>query len=524
MKMMMPLQFNIQIKNESNNNSYNKENSINDSSDIDKTESNIEDEFGKENKKKLGISIHNINKENNNDNIFRLNKDIYDEIDSFDFKNKTLNLGDKKGRINLRYLSENKLNKSIKLNSQLENNYNIIPRKKKISFKEPIRMRSNNNMKNKNSDKSMMLTAYNSSKKLKINSLDNENEINEDKDKEKNKATIISVDEDNIIIHNNRKLNKKSLRSILKSKNASQMLSTDVLISYNEQKLKNIIKNKNMNSTRQINRRKRSSNNAMVSYLDRRKEKKENENKNKNNIGNMRLRNKKVSMAYTDEELQEMEFEEALYNDKRPFIRMFWSYLKEEHVFVNNIFLGSYLDLRVIKLSFLFFSFMISFFLNSLFYTDDYISESYHNNGVLDFVSSLPKAIYSFLVTIIISNLLRILSSNKKTLKEIIKEKLNKMKYLKKMELALKHLKIKLIIYFIFLSILGIFFLYYITAFCAVYQNSQNYWIYGCLESLFLDMLSPFIVCIFLSYFRYFGLIKHSSFFYSLASFLANIL
>jgi len=92
------------------------------------------------------------------------------------------------------------------------------------------------------------------------------------------------------------------------------------------------------------------------------------------------------------------------------------------------------------------------------------------------------------------------------------------------MELALKQLKIKLIIYFIFLSILGIFFLYYISAFCAVYQNSQNYWIYGCLESLFLDMLSPFIVCIFLSSFRYFGLIKHSSFFYSLASFLANIL
>ena len=294
-------------------------------------------------------------------------------------------------------------------------------------------------------------------------------------------------------------MNKKTLKSVLKSRNISQMLSTDVLVPNNEQKLKNIIKNKkdkNMNSNKQINKRKRSSNNTTAfAYLHRKKQEEgnENKNKNKNNIGNMRLRNKKVSMAYTDEELQGMEFVEALYNDNRPFIRMYWAYLKEEHIIFNNIFLASYLDLRVIKLSFLFFSIMISFFLNSFF------------------------------VTIIISNLLRMLSNNKKTLKGIIKEKLNKMKYLEKMESALKQLRIKLVIYFIFLFILGIFFLYYITAFCAVYQNSQYYWLYGCLESLFLDMLSPFITCIILTSFRYFGLIKHSSFFYSLASFLSNI-
>ena len=238
----------------------------------------------------------------------------------------------------------------------------------------------------------------------------------------------------------------------------------------------------------------------------------------------MNLKNKKVNLAYTDEELQEMEFEEALYKDNRPFIRIYWSYLIEEHIIINNLFTDSYLNLRVIKLSLLFLDLIISFFLNSFFYTDNYISESYHNNGVLDFVSSLPKAIYSFLVTIIISNLLKMLSNNKKNLKEILKEKLNKIEFLKRMESALKQLKIKLIIYFTSLFILGILFLYYITAFCAVYQNSQYYWIYGCLESLFLDMVTPFIICIFLSCFRYIGLIKHYSFFYSLASFLSNFI
>ena len=116
------------------------------------------------------------------------------------------------------------------------------------------------------------------------------------------------------------------------------------------------------------------------------------------------------------------------------------------------------------------------------------------------------------------------LSTNKKNLKEIINEKLSKMEYLKRMESALKQLRTKLIIYFICLFTFGILFLYYITAFCAVYQNSQYYWLYGCLESFFLDMLTPFFICILLACFRYIGLIKHSSFFYSLAFFLSNIL
>jgi hypothetical protein len=340
-------------KNESSDNSYifNLDNNINDSSDINKTESNIEDEFekeGKEDKKKLGISIHKTNKENNNNKVIRFEKNSNDDLDdNIDYKNKTLNLGDKKSRINQINLLENRLNKSIKLNSPEKKNSNMLPRvypqKKKISFNEPLRFRSKNNIKTQNFDDSMIRTAYNNNNKLninKINSMDNENEINiernEDEDKGKYIETITPLDED-VKIHNNRKLNKKSLKSILKSrnKNQMQMLSTDLLFSNDGQKLKNSVKSqkdKNMNSSKQINRRKRSSNNTILGYLNRRKKEVENDNKNKNNIGNMRLRNKKVNMAYTDEELQEMEFVEALYNDNRPFIRMYWAYLKEEHI------------------------------------------------------------------------------------------------------------------------------------------------------------------------------------------------
>ena len=250
-----------------------------------------------------------------------------------------------------------------------------------------------------------------------------------------------------------------------------------------------------------------------------------NNNKIKNgNEGNMRLKNKNVNFAYTDEELNEMKFDEAFHNDKRPFLRIYWSYLLANHIILNTFFADSYLDLRIIKISFLIYTFEISFFLNAFFYTDEYISSTYHNDGVLDFFSSLPKSIYSMIVTMIGGNLLKMLSSSKSQLMKILKERNNKLEYLYLMKKELRKLRNKLIIYFIFVFILGLFFLYYISAFCAVYQNSQLFWFYGCLESLAMDISLPFIICLLFAILRFLALKKHLKMVYILAKFLNIIL
>ena len=77
----------------------------------------------------------------------------------------------------------------------------------------------------------------------------------------------------------------------------------------------------------------------------------------------------------------------------------------------------------IIKLSFLLCTFQISFFLNAFFYTDEYISDAYHNDGVLDFASGLPKSIYSFIATLVTTNLLRMLSNSKSELMKLIRER-----------------------------------------------------------------------------------------------------
>ena len=116
------------------------------------------------------------------------------------------------------------------------------------------------------------------------------------------------------------------------------------------------------------------------------------------------------------------------------------------------------------------------------------------------------------------------LSSSKKQLNKIIEERQDKKEYLAAVEKELKKFKNKIIWYFIIVLLLSIFFSYYTSAFCAVYQNSQTFWLIGCLESLALDFVTPFLICAVLSVLRYIGLKKRTKCVYNAAKFLGKLM
>ena len=231
-----------------------------------------------------------------------------------------------------------------------------------------------------------------------------------------------------------------------------------------------------------------------------------------------------ISLSKTDEDLQDMEYEEAILYDKRSFLRMYWAFLIDTQIILGTFCTDSYLNLFVIKLSFFIFNFQIMFFLNAFFYTDEYISDAYHNDGVLDFVSGLPKSIYSFIATLITTNLLRMLSNSKSELKKLIREKRKNKNYINLIDIKLKRLRIKLIIYFIFVFLLGLLFFYYVTSFCAVYRYSQKYWFLGCLQSFGIDSFVAISICIILALFRYIAIKKHIKCFYYTTNLISTFL
>ena len=223
-------------------------------------------------------------------------------------------------------------------------------------------------------------------------------------------------------------------------------------------------------------------------------------------------------------DLQNMSYEEAIIFDKRGYLKMYWGFLVDSQIILGTFCTDNHLDLFIIKLSFLSFNLQINLFLNAFFYTDKYISDAYHNNGVLDFISGLPKAIYSFIALLITTNLLRMLSSSKSELMNLIMKKRKYKNYVCLIRLKIKKLGIKLIIYFILVFIFSLFFFYYVSAFCAVYRNSQKYWFFGFLESFAIDSSVPFGFCLILAFLRYISVKKRIKYFYLLADFISQIL
>ena len=271
-------------------------------------------------------------------------------------------------------------------------------------------------------------------------------------------------------------------------------------------------------------------NNTIIKKKKRKKKLKRKKDKDEKNINKIEtvaekendINNSKISQK--DDDFQEMDYEEAVEQDKRVYLRMFWSFLVDSQIILSTFFTENSLHLFIIKLSFFVCSFQISFFLNALFYSDDYISDAYHNDGVLDFVSGLPKSIYSFIATLISSNLLMMLSNSKSELMKIIREKSKDNNYFDLINAKLKKLRNKLIAYFILVFSFGLFFLYYVSAFCAVYIYSQKYWFYGCLESFAMDSLVALILSLFLALLRYISLKKKIKYLYKLTDIISIFL
>ena len=225
-----------------------------------------------------------------------------------------------------------------------------------------------------------------------------------------------------------------------------------------------------------------------------------------------------IIISNKEEYLKDMDYDDTIKNDNRTILRIYWSYFVFSQINQGTFCTENNLNLFVIKLSFLIFMFEINLFLNALFYSDDYISNAYYNNGILDFVSGLPKSIYSAIVSYAMPIILQKLSNSEKELYKVMKENYNDNNYKEIVNIKLKKLRIKLIAYYIIVFVLGILFLYFVSTFCAVYRHSQIYWFVGFLESFIIDIFISALICLIVSLFRYASIKKHNKCFHTISN------
>ena len=178
---------------------------------------------------------------------------------------------------------------------------------------------------------------------------------------------------------------------------------------------------------------------------------------------------------------------------------MFFSLIQKK-IDIINLFYGNE-KIKSILISEYILSLLIDFFFNALLYSDEIVSHKYHNNGKLEFITTMLLSLLSNLLSSIICYYFDISKSLEDRLEQTLEMK-KALYYQRIMEKFVKFLKIKIFIFIIKEIIIIIISFYYIIIFCIVYSYSQKSLLYNYLTSLFEQILKTFIISIIIAILR----------------------
>ena len=200
--------------------------------------------------------------------------------------------------------------------------------------------------------------------------------------------------------------------------------------------------------------------------------------------------NKKISL----EEISLLGFKNSIKYDKSSFCEYYWFLLKYHQLIIFTFITKSDNNLKIIKISLFIFSLNLYLVFSTIFFNDSTFTYVYKHNGKFNFLTNIPKSIFSSACCTLIKSLLNKLSLSQTIIQRIqIKTSFFEASYLfnKVRHIILSRIKI----FYIILYILLIVCWYYISVFCGVYRNTQNALFKSTLQSFFISMIYPFIFC-----------------------------
>ena len=193
-----------------------------------------------------------------------------------------------------------------------------------------------------------------------------------------------------------------------------------------------------------------------------------------------------IVIRYNNEEMNSADFEVASGKDKRTFIQYYWSLLKLKQLCIFTFYTNTDHNLRYVKIALftLFLSFYFAF--TALFFNDSIMRSIYTYKGNTDAAVHVTNIILSSFCTLIMSFIVRFVSLSERDIMSIKRQK-DADDIISVAERTKIKLKIKIIILFIISGLLIGLCWYYVSAFCAVFKNSQG--------NYFINTFVAFIVC-----------------------------
>ena len=235
-----------------------------------------------------------------------------------------------------------------------------------------------------------------------------------------------------------------------------------------------------------------------------------------NKTFNIQLTNKEEEKINDDQELNELPYTRAVVLDQRNVFQVFKSFLLLKFEIIN-ILLGRE-QIKIILIGEYILSLFINFFFNALLYTDEVVSNKYHNNGQLDVIVTLSLSIISNIVTSIICYYIKYSKGIQARLDQIMEIK-NQKYFFRNIIQFFRFIKIKFICFFISEVIIIAACYYYIVIFCIVYTNSKVSLLINYLLSLVEGLITSAAIIIIIFVTRQVGLKCLNKNFYNLSKF-----
>ena len=217
----------------------------------------------------------------------------------------------------------------------------------------------------------------------------------------------------------------------------------------------------------------------------------------------LQKRRSSTIFAFDNDDLNELDFDEARIFDKRNFCKYYCFMIQISNIIINTFCRCADYNLFIIKFGLLLFLFPINLTFNAFFFTSAQIQSVYVNK--LSDISidwkNLVRSFASSIISSIILIFLKILCLTHSSIRKLKKES-NVEEAKRKSISTLKCIKIRICAYFIFSFIFLLIFGYYVSCFCAIFENTQIVLMESMATSWFLSLLYPFAICFVTSIFR----------------------
>ena len=203
--------------------------------------------------------------------------------------------------------------------------------------------------------------------------------------------------------------------------------------------------------------------------------------------------------------MNDLNYKKALEMDNRTFCQSYISLIKTKQPIYYSFCLENDYNSRIIKINLFLFSFPLDYAINALFFNDSTMHKIYEDRGDYNFIYQLPQIIYSFLISLFITQLLNYFNLSEEKIAKIRENKKTeidiKINYLFKKSIC------KLVTFFVLIIFFLLLFWYYLSSFCAVYKNTQRCLIIDTITSFALSLfIYPFIFAFIPCIMRYYSL------------------